>query len=63
MRVTTIMPRRVVGDSIGGAIGTKCDHADVVAAVMSAIFGQAAGHAGDRKKPASLSPSAAKRAG
>jgi NADP-dependent 3-hydroxy acid dehydrogenase YdfG len=41
VRVVTIMPRRVVGAPVGGAIGTRCDRADVVAAVTSAIFGKA----------------------
>jgi NAD(P)-dependent dehydrogenase (short-subunit alcohol dehydrogenase family) len=42
VRVATIMPRRAAGDIVGGAVGTKCDPADVVAAVMTAVFGKAA---------------------
>jgi NAD(P)-dependent dehydrogenase (short-subunit alcohol dehydrogenase family) len=42
VRVMTIMPRRAIGAPMGGAISTRCDPADVVAAVMSAILGKAA---------------------
>jgi 3-hydroxybutyrate dehydrogenase len=54
VRILTIMPRRVAGAPVGGAIGTRCDPTDVVAAVMSAIFG--------RKTAASAPPSGAARA-
>lgn len=53
VRVATIMPRRAIGDAVGGAIGTKCDQADVVAAVLSAVFGNdaAAGHGPPARLP------------
>ena len=63
VRVITIMPRRAIGEPVGGAIGTKCDDGDVVAAVMSAIFGKAAVGAADRSKPPSAAPAAVKRTG
>lgn len=50
VRVVTIMPRRAMSKPVGGAIRTRCDPADVVAAVLSATFGSAA---------AQLSPSQA----
>lgn len=42
VRVATLMPRRAMGASIGSAVHTKCDDADVVAVVMFAVFGAAA---------------------
>ena len=51
VRVVTIVPRRAMGASVGGATGTRCDPADVVEAVMSAIFGKASGDAGRYEPP------------
>ena len=48
VRVVTIMPRRKKGAPHGAAIGTKCDPADVVAAVTFAIFGMGASEAAPR---------------
>lgn len=62
VRVATIMPRRAMGSSVGAAIGTKCDEADVVAAVMSAVFGGAAAHDTRNSCRSAATPSA-KRAG
>jgi NAD(P)-dependent dehydrogenase (short-subunit alcohol dehydrogenase family) len=41
VRVATVMPRRAVGDSVGAAVGTRCDEGDVVAAIQAAVFGNA----------------------
>lgn len=62
VRVVTIMPRRAMGGSVGAAIGTKCDEADVVAAVTSAVFGGAAAD-DESKSCGSTVTSSAKRAG
>lgn len=62
VRVATIMPRRAMGSSVGEAIGTKCDEADVVSAVISAVFGGPAADQEGKSCGLAIAPSA-KRTG
>jgi hypothetical protein len=56
VRVTTIMPRRAMGSSVGPAIATKCDEVDVVGAILSAVFGRAVDDANLSQGPAAAPP-------